>query len=224
MSMSVMVSESSRAVYPDRLREKRYMSKRLQKGQTAQSITAKKEKNATSLRAIHRELQLAIEDPSKADKRIIDACANQAALTRLHIPEKNIFPVSLGTLKAHAEKIFKNGGFNYLKECIASAKKSIEKHRTGGDTEKKNDCEAGPRRGTKKFLSQENANLEQKIKNNYNLVAEFSDQYSDLLSICVSFIKNPNPNHKSFERKVNEHLNRYKRYPLKWEVIKGGKN
>ncbi|HOO49694.1 MAG TPA: hypothetical protein PLK94_00235 [Alphaproteobacteria bacterium] len=200
------------------------MSKRLQKGQIAPGIASKKKKHASSLRAIHRELLSAIEDPAQADKRIIEACQSQAALAKLHIPEKNIFPMSLGTLKSHAEELFDNGGFNYLKKCIEKAKKSFENLKNNNDERKNIDCEVKSTRGSKKYLVEKNNKLQENVTRNYNLIAEFSDQYSNLLSICLTFIKSPNPNHKSFEKNIIKHIDQYKECPQKWKVIKGGKN
>lgn len=89
---------------------------KLKKGEMPRSAKIKQEKNLSSIRSCHQLLMSSIKSPKKTPPPLLSACRSQNGLASLHLPEHNIFPMSLTTFKKNGNLLFGTEGWQHLNQ------------------------------------------------------------------------------------------------------------
>ena len=132
--------------------------------------------NMESAKHLYRLLESAAQNPRDAPQELVAAWDRQGTLAKLNLPDQGIAPMSLNTLKGHAEEIIA-GGWKALDAMRKRAKDAHDKHLKQ---------KAKPSRGSRQDLQRRLDAANEGIQRYINEVAEFAEMYFDLLKICRS--------------------------------------
>lgn len=176
-----------------------------------------KEKNNQSVISLKNALLFAIENPNKANEKLINSCLSQGKLAALNIENLNISPMSLNAFKNSCERIFE-GGFKEIDFLRLRARSAYEQHLSKSHIAKA---------GTKSYYIQE---IEQLKYENQKLVDSsvfLASKYYELLHLFQRMVKRATdgkfvPNNEA--RLLEQHIEKfdYKRFG-KLKIYDGGK-
>ncbi len=164
-------------------------------------------RNVESVRQLYRLLERAVQNPKDAPQELVAAWDRQGTLAKLNMPDQGIAPMSLNTIKGHAEEVIA-GGWKALDAVRKQAKDVHEKHL------KK---EVKPSRGSRQDLQGRLNAANEDVQRHINAVAEFAEMYFDILKICQSAAKGDPILQSALER----HRLRHQRHMPKLRIVEG---
>jgi hypothetical protein len=127
------------------------------------------------------ELRAATYNTASASKKLIQACATQAALARYRCPEKNIRPLALNTLKAAAEEAVELGGWKQLNELRRTLH---ARGLSGAEQRRKTNRGLGHRLNS---AAESNKALQARIKNLLRSRVVMLQAYGDIVDLLKTY-------------------------------------
>ena len=161
--------------------------------------------NAKSVKELHRLLEDVAKDPRTAPQELVAAWNHQGTLAKLNLLSEGIVPMSLNTLKSHAEVVVA-GGWKALNGSRERAKAVYEKHL---------ERETLPSRGSRKDLQRRLDAANDDAQRHVNIVAEFAEMYSDLFSIA----RNAAEGDRNLQSALERHRRRYQRHNSDLRIV-----
>lgn len=161
-----------------------------------------REKNNKSVIALRQALLDAINDPSNANQKLLDACSSQDKLAQLEIADLKIYPMSLNTHKGACDRVL-DGGYKTIDQLRLRAIDVYEQFKASKQEAKS---------GTKSYYIQQLSDLKEENQRLVDSSVFLASKYNELLHLARRIIDRANEGKLVAEneaRLLNQHLAKF---------------